>query len=354
MAMPTASPASSMLTLFRPPGFLPHSFYSGSHTCHCPCISCKQLLQAATCSVNRFSNIYKECGFYILRLTFGLEKFQLHRGDKHDKWYRLKQYEQYTEDSMYLASTLHCRAEKWQPHEVEGHLSSCSSSIYTNVSEDEQSMRLTDQYFSALVGRRSFFSLASVCLEMLLTASVPSAWAVTAREQKLSSYDEKRLLEQNKRIQNANGAPPDFPNFIREGFNVKVVTPDKYVRCDSGLIYWDIKDGEGGYPKSGQQIVFHYTGFNESGRRIDSSYQQGRPAKTRMGINGLVPGIEEGIQTMKPGGKRRIIVPPELGPPVGPSTFFSAKQFEVFDVELLSVQDCKRRTFGFYSDFVCD
>jgi len=73
-----------------------------------------------------------------------------------------------------------------------------------------------------------------------------------------------------------------------------------------------------------------------------------------MGINGLVPGIEEGIQTMKPGGKRRIIVPPELGPPVGPSTFFSSKQFEVFDVELVSVQDCKLRTFGFYSDFVCD
>jgi hypothetical protein len=38
---------------------------------------------------------------------------------------------------------------------------------------------------------------------------------------------------------------------------------------------------------------------------------------------------------------------------VGPSTFFSAKQFEVFDVELLSVQDCQRRTIGFYSDVVC-
>ena len=37
---------------------------------------------------------------------------------------------------------------------------------------------------------------------------------------------------------------------------------------------------------------------------------------------------------------------------VGPSTFFSSKQFEVFDVELVSIQDCKRRTIGFYSDFV--
>ncbi|KAK3003056.1 hypothetical protein RJ639_018017 [Escallonia herrerae] len=74
-------------------------------------------------------------------------------------------------------------------------------------------------------------------------------------------------------------------------------------------------------------------------RRIDSTYLQGRPAKIRFGTNGLVPGFEEGIGDMRPGGKRRIIIPPELGPPVGPSTFFSAKQFEVFDVELLDVQD---------------
>uniref|UniRef100_M0ZYZ9 peptidylprolyl isomerase n=3 Tax=Solanoideae TaxID=424551 RepID=M0ZYZ9_SOLTU len=73
-----------------------------------------------------------------------------------------------------------------------------------------------------------------------------------------------------------------------------------------------------------------------------------------MGTKALVPGFEEGIRDMRPGGKRRIIIPPELGPPVGPSTFFSSKQFEVFDVELLDVQDCKRRTIGFYSDVVCN
>lgn len=40
---------------------------------------------------------------------------------------------------------------------------------------------------------------------------------------------------------------------------------------------------------------------------------------------------------------------------VGPSTFFSSKQFEVFDVELLSIQNCQRRTIAaFYSDFVCE
>lgn len=55
----------------------------------------------------------------------------------------------------------------------------------------------------------------------------------------------------------------------------------------------------------------------------------------------IIPGFELGIKSMKPGGKRRIVVPPELGPPVGPATFFSAKQYEVFDVELRAVKTCR-------------
>ncbi|WCJ22992.1 FKBP-like peptidyl-prolyl cis-trans isomerase family protein [Euphorbia peplus] len=167
-------------------------------------------------------------------------------------------------------------------------------------------------------------------------------------------YDERRLLEQNKRVQRENNAPDDFPNFVREGFEVKVVASDNYMRRNSGLIYRDFEVGEGDCPKAGQQVTFHYIGYNESGRRIDSTYLQGKPANIRLGMGALVPGFEEGIQDMKPGGKRRIIIPPELGPPVGPSTFFSAKQFEVFDVELLGIKDCERRTIGFYSDVVCN
>ncbi|KAJ6320708.1 hypothetical protein OIU76_006108 [Salix suchowensis] len=169
-----------------------------------------------------------------------------------------------------------------------------------------------------------------------------------------SPYDERRLLEQNKRIQKENNAPEDFPSFIREGFEVKVVAPENYMKSDSGLIYRDFEVGEGDCPKDGQQVTFHYVGYNESGRRIDSTYLQGSPSKIRMGTKALIPGFEEGIRDMRPGGKRRIIIPPELGPPVGPSTFFSSKQFEVFDVELLNVKDCQRRTIGFYSDVVCN
>ena len=65
-------------------------------------------------------------------------------------------------------------------------------------------------------------------------------------------------------------------------------------------------------------------------------------------------GFEKGIKAMKIGGKRRIVVSPKLGPPVGPSTFFSAKQCEVFDVELLDVKSCRRRQVAMFSDVVCE
>ncbi|XP_057810539.1 peptidyl-prolyl cis-trans isomerase FKBP20-2, chloroplastic isoform X2 [Salvia miltiorrhiza] len=198
------------------------------------------------------------------------------------------------------------------------------------------------------MGRRLFFSF--VAGSGAMSAALPSL----GKTKKPSPFDERRLLEQNRRIQRENNVPDDFPSFLREGFQVKVVAPDYYVTRDSGLVLWDIAPGQGDCPKAGQQVTFHYIGYNESGRRIDSTYLQGSPAKVRLGTNGLIPGFEEGIRDMKPGGKRRIIVPPELGPPVGPSTFFSSKQFEVFDIELLSIQDCTRRTIGFYSDVVCN
>lgn len=53
----------------------------------------------------------------------------------------------------------------------------------------------------------------------------------------------------------------------------------------------DFEEGNGSLPQDGQQVTFDYTAYNESGARIDSTYQKGRPAQTRLGINGLIPGM---------------------------------------------------------------
>ncbi|KAJ8450075.1 hypothetical protein Cgig2_033269 [Carnegiea gigantea] len=141
------------------------------------------------------------------------------------------------------------------------------------------------------------FSQEKIARRMLLCVLVSSGSFPTlisyGKTKSMNPYDERRLLEQNKRIQRENNAPEDFPSFIREGFQVKVVTPGNYVRRDSGLIYRDFEVGKGDCPKDGQQVVFHYVGYNESGRRIDSTYLQGAPAKIRMGTNSLVPGEKQ-------------------------------------------------------------
>ncbi|KAE8720745.1 Peptidyl-prolyl cis-trans isomerase FKBP20-2 [Hibiscus syriacus] len=201
--------------------------------------------------------------------------------------------------------------------------------------------------------RRKENSSRRFLLFVLVSSGLSPTLTSSGKTKSKNPYDEKRLLEQNRRRQKENNAPEDFPNFIREGFEVKVVTSEDYKKSDSGLKYRDYEVGKGDCPKAGQQVTFHYIGYNESGRRIDSTYIQGAPARIRVGTNAVVPGFEEGIRDMRPGGKRRIIIPPELGPPVGPSTFFSSKQFEVFDIELLGIQNCQRRTIAFYSDVVC-
>lgn len=59
---------------------------------------------------------------------------------------------------------------------------------------------------------------------------------------------------------------------------------------NTACVSQDFEQGSGPHPEDGQQVTFDYTAYNENGNRIDSSYKQGRPASTRLGINGLIPG----------------------------------------------------------------
>jgi len=197
--------------------------------------------------------------------------------------------------------------------------------------------------------------------EAALAAAQQAAAATAAAtgqgaDSELDYTEEERLLmEYNERIRSLNGAPADFPTFVRSGYDVRVLAGG-YKKSTNGLLYKDFTEGSGRAPTEGEEVRFHYVAYNENGRTIDSTYRSGEPARTRLGIAGLIPGFEEGLLTMRVGGKRRIVVPPELGPPVGPSTFFSAKQWEVFDIELLEVKKCERKTKagGLVSSIVCE
>uniref|UniRef100_A0A1J3DQC9 Peptidyl-prolyl cis-trans isomerase FKBP20-2, chloroplastic n=1 Tax=Noccaea caerulescens TaxID=107243 RepID=A0A1J3DQC9_NOCCA len=115
------------------------------------------------------------------------------------------------------------------------------SSVCCSLSEEPK--------FQSLSRRRLVYVLVS---SPCLIGVLPSF----AKTKSKSPYDERRLLEQNKRIQRENNAPDEFPNFVREGFEVKVVASDNYIKADSGLIYRDFSVGEGDSPKDGQQVTF--------------------------------------------------------------------------------------------------
>jgi peptidylprolyl isomerase len=89
------------------------------------------------------------------------------------------------------------------------------------------------------------------------------------------------------------------------------------VKLRSGLQYADLILGKGPAPRLGQTCTVHYTGWlyenGKKGRKFESSLERGYPAIFPFGVGRVIKGWDEGLETMRPGGKRRLIVPPELG-----------------------------------------
>ncbi|MCY7285273.1 MAG: FKBP-type peptidyl-prolyl cis-trans isomerase, partial [Cyanobacteria bacterium CAN_BIN43] len=91
------------------------------------------------------------------------------------------------------------------------------------------------------------------------------------------------------------------------------MTEENVVTTDSGLKYIDIVDGTGATPQKGQTVSVHYTGTLENGTKFDSSRDRGQPVQFPLGAGRVIKGWDEGIATMKIGGQRQLIIPPDLG-----------------------------------------
>ena len=111
----------------------------------------------------------------------------------------------------------------------------------------------------------------------------------------------------------------------------------------SGLQYTDTVVGTGASPQPGQTCVMHYTGwlYNNGikGAKFDSSVDRGQPFEFKIGVKQVIGGWDEGVSTMKVGGKRTLIIPPALGYGArGAGGVISPNAVLMFDVELLGVK----------------
>ena len=111
----------------------------------------------------------------------------------------------------------------------------------------------------------------------------------------------------------------------------------------SGLKITDSKVGTGATPKPGQTCVMHYTGWlyegGAKGKKFDSSLDRGQPFEFPIGQRRVIAGWDEGVATMKVGGKRTLIIPPELGYGArGAGGVIPPNATLIFDVELLDVK----------------
>ena len=111
------------------------------------------------------------------------------------------------------------------------------------------------------------------------------------------------------------------------------------VTTPSGLKYVEITEGTGATPEPRQTVVVHYTGTLENGTKFDSSRDRNSPFSFIIGVGQVIKGWDEGLSTMKVGGRRQLIIPPELGyGPRGAGGVIPPNATLLFDVELLQIE----------------
>lgn len=125
---------------------------------------------------------------------------------------------------------------------------------------------------------------------------------------------------------------------MNTGSESEQTTGKDAVTTPSGLKYIEIKEGDGAIPKKGQTVVVHYIGTLEDGTKFDSSRDRNQPFSFKLGVGQVIKGWDEGLSTMKVGGRRQLIIPPDLGYGArGAGGVIPPNAKLIFDVELLKV-----------------
>jgi peptidylprolyl isomerase len=192
------------------------------------------------------------------------------------------------------------------------------------------------------------FGIMVVCLVVLIGAqlvggrpeataaelsSSQSAAVVAAAEPNAS---EMLLAQQSGEAADLEATPSSEESMSSE--DAPAEPDEELVTTESGLQYVDLVEGSGASPQSGQTVTVHYTGTLADGTKFDSSRDRGRPFSFRIGVGQVIRGWDEGVMSMKVGGQRKLVIPPELGYGAqGAGGVIPPNATLIFDVELLRI-----------------
>jgi FKBP-type peptidyl-prolyl cis-trans isomerase FkpA len=111
------------------------------------------------------------------------------------------------------------------------------------------------------------------------------------------------------------------------------------VKTQSGLKFVDLKTGAGNEAKPGVKVSVHYTGWLKDGKKFDSSLDRKAPFEFNLGAGQVIKGWDEGVAGMKVGGKRKLIIPPQLAyGERGAGGLIPANAELTFEIELLEIK----------------
>jgi peptidylprolyl isomerase len=176
--------------------------------------------------------------------------------------------------------------------------------------------------------------LADTGTEMTSEETQPIEKATEVMEEGVKEVEEAKEVKEAKEMKEVKEV-----QVTKEVEKAEEMVEEKVdtVTTESGLKYFDYVVGEGDMPVKGKEVSVHYTGWLANGKKFDSSYDRNQPLTFPLGMGRVIKGWDEGVSTMRVGGKRQLIIPPELGygnKEVG-GGLIPANSTLIFDVELV-------------------